>query len=319
MARAGENAHSAKRLHFITETANVTRHDAAPSLFQRRLSYFMKILVTGSHGLLGRHVAAACAADHAVRAVSRHELDIGDATAVANLIRPGTVDVVVNCAAMTNVDACETDAAAAFRHNADGPRFLAEACAAASAYLIHISTDYVFDGTKDEPYATDDPPNPISVYGESKLAGERLVRAASEGHAVVRVAGLFGSGGKNFASVLRGLLTAPGVVKGIADNRILPSFAVDVADYLRRLATTRRGGVFHAVSGGEPCSWHDFAVYAGRLLGDAARAEIVAVTEAELKRPAKRPMRCTLAHSADPAHGLPVLRDWRAALESFLK
>jgi dTDP-4-dehydrorhamnose reductase len=311
-------------LHFPAETAKVipraARTPRHPFPFHEWHSdIMMNILVTGSQGLLGRHVVAACAVEHAVRAVSRPELDIGDAPAVASLIRPGAFDVVVNCAAMTNVDACETDAAAAFRHNADGPRFLAEACAAARAYLIHISTDYVFDGTKDDPYATDDPPNPISVYGESKLAGERLVRAVSDRHAVVRVAGLFGSGGKNFASVLPDLLVKPGVVKGIADNRILPSFAVDVAEYVRRLAEVRIGGVFHAVSGGEPCSWHDFAAYAKRLLGDATPAEIIAVTEAELKRPAKRPMRCTLAHSADPTHGLPILRDWRTALESFLK
>lgn len=278
----------------------------------------VKLLVTGAAGLLGRHVAAACRPAYHVIALTRRDLDISDAAAVADRLQHHRPAVVVNCAAMTNVDACETDRAGAFRHNADGPRHLAQAAHRIGAYFIHISTDYVFDGTQTTPYHVTDTPNPISVYGASKLAGERAVREVSPAFAVVRVAGLFGRGGKNFASVIGDLLTRPGVVKGITDNRILPSYAADVALYLRCLADARAGGLFHAVSAGEPCSWYAFAALARERLGPRAQAELVGVTEAELRRPAKRPMCCVLAHSADATLGLPALRDWREALAESL-
>ncbi len=278
----------------------------------------LKILVTGAAGLLGKRVVAAARPTDRVIALARQDLDISDAAAVSACIARHRPAVIINCAAMTNVDACETDRAGAFRHNADGPRHLALAALSAGAYFIHISTDYVFDGAQTAPYQTTDAPNPISVYGESKLAGERAVQEVSPAFAIARVAGLFGRGGKNFASVIGDWLTRPGVVKGITDNRILPSYADDVAAYLRCLAEARAGGIFHAVSAGQPCSWHDFAAYARERLGDRAQATLVGVTEAELGRPAKRPMSCVLAHSADAARGLPALRDWRAALAESL-
>ncbi len=276
------------------------------------------LLVTGAAGLLGRHVVEACRQSYEVIALNRSALDISDAATVRACLEHYRPAVIINCAAMTNVDACETDRAAAFLHNADGPRHLAENARAIGAYFIHISTDYVFDGTSPLPYQPTSPPNPISVYGESKLAGEQAVHSVSPDFAVVRVAGLFGRGGKNFASVIGDLLTRPGVVKGITDNRILPSYAADVAVYLRHLAEARAGGLFHAVSAGEPCSWYDFAVLAREWLGSCAKATLVGVTEAELHRPARRPMSCVLAHSADASRGLPVLRDWREALVESL-
>ncbi len=262
---------------------------------------------------------AACRTTDRVIGLTRRDLDISDAAAVAACLHHYRPEVIINCAAMTNVDACETDRAGAFRHNADGPRHLAEVAHKLGAYLIHISTDYVFDGTQSTPYQTTDPPNPISVYGAAKLAGERAVRDVSPTFAVVRVAGLFGRGGKNFASVIGTLLTRPGVVKGITDNRILPSYAADVAMYIRCLVDARAGGLFHAVSAGEPCSWYAFAALAREQLGPRVQAQLIGVTEAELHRPAKRPMSCVLAHSADPARGLPPLRDWREALAESLR
>lgn len=277
-----------------------------------------RLLVTGAAGLLGRHITEVCRHNDEVIALGRSALDISNAANVSACLAQYRPAIVINCAAMTNVDACETDRAAAFLHNADGPRYLAESALAIGAYFIHISTDYVFDGTSPLPYQPTSPPNPISVYGESKLAGERAVHQVSPDFAVVRVAGLFGHGGKNFASVIGDLLTRPGVVKGITDNRILPSYAADVAFYLHCLAEARAGGLFHAVSAGEPCSWYDFAALAREWLGTRAQATLVGVTEAELRRPAKRPMSCVLAHSADAARGLPVLRDWREALAESL-
>jgi dTDP-4-dehydrorhamnose reductase len=276
------------------------------------------LLVTGAAGLLGRHVTEVCRQSYEVIALRRSELDISDAAAVRSCLKQYHPAVIINCAAMTNVDACETDRAAAFLHNADGPRYLAENAKAIGAYLIHISTDYVFDGTSPLPYEPTSPPNPISVYGASKLAGEQAVHSVSPDFAVVRVAGLFGRGGKNFASMIGDLLTRPGIVKGITDNRILPSYAADVAVYLRHLAEARAGGLFHAVSAGEPCSWYDFAALAREWLGPRVQARLVGVTEAELRRPARRPMWCVLAHSADASRGLPVLRDWRDALAESL-
>jgi dTDP-4-dehydrorhamnose reductase len=278
----------------------------------------MKVLITGAGGLLGRCVIAEFARHHSVVDLVRADLDISDAAAIAEIFNREKSDVVINCAAMTNVDACETDRDGAFRDNADSPGRLAKACSNARSHLIHVSTDYIFDGTKDGPYAVDDTPNPISVYGASKLAGEEAIRSVSRHHAIVRVAGLFGSGGKNFASKAYDLLTTPGTVKGISDNHILPSYAADVAFYLRMVAENRVGGTMHAVNAGPPCSWLDFATHAKSLLGDRAKAEIVPVTEAELNRPAKRPMRSVLAHTADPARNLPALRDWREALAEFL-
>ncbi|MGQ9896285.1 MAG: dTDP-4-dehydrorhamnose reductase [Acidobacteriota bacterium] len=277
-----------------------------------------KLLVTGAAGLLGRYVAEACRPGYEVIALDRSGLDISHQAAVKACLEQCRPAVVINCAAMTHVDACETNREAAFLHNADGPRYLAEGAKRVGAFFIHISTDYVFDGASALPYQPTSPPNPISVYGESKLAGEQAVRQVSPDFAIVRVAGLFGRGGKNFASVIGDLLTRPGVVKGITDNRILPSHAADVAYYLRCLVEARAGGLFHAVNAGEPCSWYDFAALARKWLASRAQAQLIGATEAELCRPAKRPLSCVLAHSADASRGLPVLRDWRDALAESL-
>lgn len=278
----------------------------------------MKILITGAGGLLGRHLASELSTYHSTILYQHSQLDITHTDQVYEVIISHRPEIVINCAAMTGVDACELDSKTAFLKNAEGPRILAEACSATHAWLIHISTDYVFDGLKTGPYEPDDLPSPISVYGASKLLGEQYVRQVLEEHCILRVAGLYGTGGRNFASSLPTLLTKPGMVSAVADNRMLTSYAPDVAAQVRQFAEGQHTGTYHVTNSGEPCSWYEFALAGAKLLGPKAQAELVPVNENDLNRPAARPANSTLACSPCIRLGFLPLRDWHVALAEFL-
>ena len=245
------------------------------------------LLVTGAYGQLGRAVLAAAAARRLT--ALGHDLDtldITDGEAVSRALESTRPAAVVNCAAFTAVDACETDEATAMRVNSQAVGHLAGACDRLGVRLLHVSTDYVFSGDGDRPYREDDPVGPRSAYGRSKLAGE-LAAAAARHHLVVRTAWLYGHGGQSFVEAIRRQLAA-GVdpLRVVADQFGSPTFCDDLAEALLDLDRTGATGIVHAVNEGH-VSWHGFAREIVRRLGSTT--EVVPVRTADFPRPAPRP------------------------------
>lgn len=275
------------------------------------------ILVTGGSGLLGRSLAALTTPVRPVIAISRAGLDIADPGAIARALDVHEPEVVVNAAAMTDVDGCERDPEAARRANADGPGRLAEECSRSGVRLVHVSTDFVFDGRKREPYTIDDYPNPLSVYGVTKLAGERAVLEASPDAVIARTSWVFGPGGRNFASRILDYAASANRLEGIVDMRSLPTYAPDLATRILELAEIGTSGTFHLTGSGEPATWFDVA----RAILVAARrtgVELVPVTTAQLGLPAPRPPYSAMKCLRSKALGLEPMRRWNDAVEAFV-
>ncbi|MBA3452115.1 MAG: dTDP-4-dehydrorhamnose reductase [Deltaproteobacteria bacterium] len=256
----------------------------------------MNVLVTGGRGQLGQAIVRrGAAAGHVVTALGHHELDICDEGAVAARCNDHAPDVVINAAAYTAVDKAEANRVGAFAVNADGAAIVARTCAARAIRVLHVSTDYVFDGTLDRPYQEDDVPQPISVYGESKLAGERHVQAA--GGIVVRTSWLFGRGGPSFVHTILRLAAERPLLRVVADQRGCPTWADDLADALLVLATRPDLEPCYHFCGAEAVTWHAFAsaiVAEARLHRGLACERIEAITTAEYPTPARRPMSSVL-------------------------
>jgi dTDP-4-dehydrorhamnose reductase len=274
--------------------------------------------VTGAGGLVGRAVTNHCAAEgDEVNAFDHKSLDIADDESFRSVIAQAQPEVVINCAAWTDVDGCESDPDRAQRVNANGPEALASVCREVDALFITISTDYVFDGRKDGFYTQQDQPNPISVYGQSKLNGEIRALQASERTIVVRSGYIFGVGGKNFLSTFLERAKAGNNLKAISDTVGTPTYARDLARRLRRLALMNLPGTYHVVNSGEGVSFERFARTAIEIANlDASLLQ--SVTLAELNLPARRPrnsrLRCLLSEEL----GLDPLPDWQDALRHFV-
>jgi dTDP-4-dehydrorhamnose reductase len=276
----------------------------------------VRILVTGAGGQVGCEVAAHLP-HHDVMALGRNQLDVADRDVVEQVLGTVLPDAVVNCAAYTNVDACETDPERAMAVNALGPRHLATACTRVGAHLVHISTDYIFDGEKEGPYDEWDRPGPRSVYGRSKLGGEVEVARHASSWTVARTSWVFGRRGRDFVDTILRRAREGGPLRVVTDQRGCPTYAPDLAGMLARLAMERRQGVYHVTNQGA-CTWHELARAAVGLAG--LDPDLVGTTTAaELGRPAPRPANSVLANTALTASGLPRLRPWRAALEEKLQ
>ncbi|HKW13733.1 MAG TPA: dTDP-4-dehydrorhamnose reductase, partial [Candidatus Krumholzibacteria bacterium] len=223
----------------------------------------MKVAVFGISGQLGSDVAAALAS-HQVIPVEHARADIRDEQTVTQAVHAAMPDWVINCAAMTNVEACERDALAAFAANAGGARNVAMAAEACGARLIHVSTDYVFDGEKRSPYLEGDFPRPLNIYGSSKLAGEWAVRAAGDKHVIVRTSGIYGLNacrgkGTNFVETMMKRAESGAATRVVTDEVLTPTFSVDLAHQIAVMIEHGvRGGVYHATNSGS-CSWFEFA------------------------------------------------------------
>ncbi|MDT0306456.1 dTDP-4-dehydrorhamnose reductase [Streptomyces sp. DSM 44917] len=274
-------------------------------------------LVTGAGGMLGRDVLARLAADgHRARGLDRRALDIADRAAVHAALRETRPAVVVNCAAWTAVDEAEARPEEAARANAEGPRRLAEACREEGAVLLQVSTDYVFAGEADSPYAEDAPTAPRSVYGRTKLAGELAVREIlPEAGFVVRTAWLYGAGGPNFARTMIRLERERPTLEVVDDQRGQPTWSADLAALLARLGEAAAAkdvpaGIYHGTSGGET-TWCGFAREIFRLLG-ADPERVRPTTSAAYVRPAPRPAYSVLGHGRWGAGE--AIRPWRQAL-----
>ncbi len=276
----------------------------------------MRFAITGAAGMLGQDlVVAATSAGHGVVALSRAELDISDRSAVDDALHGACADVVVNCAAWTNVDGAETSPEDALHVNGTGAGNVARAAAASGAWTIHISSDYVFDGSKRSPYVESDVVGPVSSYGRSKLAGEREVAAeAPDTHTIVRSSWLFGAFGPCFpATILR--LAAERDELNVVDDQVgCPTFTGHLAAALVELAArpaARPVGIVHVAGGGE-CSWYEFAREI--VAGSGVRCEVRPCTTADMPRPATRPAYSVLRSERDA----PVLPDWRDGLADYV-
>jgi dTDP-4-dehydrorhamnose reductase len=278
----------------------------------------MKIFVTGAGGMVGRAVVNYCrtqgdevvARDHA-------SLDISDSDQVAAAVTNEKPHAVINCAAWTDVDGCETDRDHAFAANASGPENLAHACREIGATLVTISTDYVFDGRKEGFYTQRDQPAPESIYGLSKLEGERLAQLAHARTTIVRSGFIFGSGGTNFLSTVIQRARRGERLMAIRDAYGTPTYGPDLAIRLRELAELDLPGVFHVVNSGAGVSYEEFARKALDYAG-FAETRLESVEVKTLNRPAPRPPNSRLKCILSEAIGLKPLRSWDEALRSFL-
>ena len=277
----------------------------------------MRVLITGAGGQLGTDVVRHCVASgDDVYGLTHAELDITDTAAVADQVAALRPDVIINCAAWTNVDACESDPARADRVNHLAVAALANAASATDAHLVQVSTDYVFDGSKSTAYEETDTPNPQTVYGQAKLAGER---AAGDAATIARTSWVYSCHGGNMAATILRLAAQYDELTFVDDQRGNPSFTVDLAPALRDLAMDRHAGTVH-VTNAETVSWFEFA----RAVLEAAGADpqrVRAITTAELHppRPAPRPANSALSNARFEQLGYDLLPSFRSNLAEVVR
>jgi dTDP-4-dehydrorhamnose reductase len=273
----------------------------------------MKVLVAGAAGQLGRDmVLAAGNAGHDVVGFGRAEMDVGDADQVHRRFELERPDIVINCAAWTDVDGAETAEQAAFAVNGTGAGNLAAGAREVGAAIVFVSTDYVFDGEKGEPYVESDQPAPLSAYGRTKLAGEEATAAANKRHFIVRSAGLFGIGGGNFVDTMLRLAESTNEVLVVRDQVGSPTYTWHLAYGLTRLIEGIEYGIHHMAAAGR-CSWYEFA----REIFEQAKVDckVLSGTTEMLGRPAPRPAFSALQSQREHAIRLP---SWHDGLAGYL-
>ncbi len=275
----------------------------------------LRVLITGAGGQLGTDLRLHCAATgDDVVACTRTALDVTDRDAVLQAVLGSAPDVVFHTAAWTAVDDCEADADRAFHDNALAVRWVAEASHRAGAQLVHVSTDYVFDGTKDGAYHEWDEPNPTSVYGASKLAGEREARTHAPGASVVRTSWVVGAHGRNMVKTVLALRDRD-ELSFVDDQRGCPSFTADLAVGLRRLAVARIPGLFHLTNQGA-VSWFEFVRDVLAAAGeDPGKVRPIRTDQLDPPRPAPRPANSVLADTAWRGSRLPPMPHYRDSLQ----
>jgi dTDP-4-dehydrorhamnose reductase len=276
----------------------------------------LKILVTGANGQLGTDIVKYFHKDE-VFGYDVDVLDITDIKQVVDLVKQIKPDVIINCAAYTNVDGCEEKEELAYKVNAIGVRNLAVAALETKAKLLHISTDFVFDGCTDKPYLEFDKPNPLSIYGKSKLAGEELIRQICPRHYILRTAWLYGKNGNNFVKTMLKLGQEKKTLNVVDDQIGSPTFTEDLIRVIAQVIKTDAYGTYHATNNGH-CSWNEFAKkifeYAG-LQG----IEVLPISTEELGRPAKRPQYSVLRNFMLEAQFDYKMRDWEEALKEYFR
>jgi dTDP-4-dehydrorhamnose reductase len=271
----------------------------------------VKLLVTGAAGMLGRDVMLAAGnAGHQVVGFGHAELDVADPVAVSAKVESERPDVVIHCAAWTDVDGAEESEGEATRINGEGAGNVAAAAASVGASVVYLSSDYVFDGSKGAPYVETDQTAPLSAYGRSKLAGEEATRLANKRHFIVRSAWLFGIGGRNFVETMLRLATTQKEVTVVRDQVGSPTYTRHLAYGIVRLIDGIEFGIHHMAAAGS-CSWYEFA----REIFDQAKVEckVMSATTEMLGRPAPRPAYSALTSQREHAIELPSWQDGLAA------
>lgn len=288
----------------------------------------MKLLITGSKGQLGNSLTDLlkennsplgklpdCYKDCEIIAVDADVLDITDSAAVDSFVTNENPDIIINCAAMTNVDGCESDFELAEAVNAKGPENLAKAAGKIGAKIIHISTDYVFRGDATTPYIETDPCGPITAYGISKLHGEELVSKNCEKHFILRTSWLYGYVGNNFVKTIRRVAREKGVLTVVDDQRGNPTNANDLSYHILAVAATENYGIYHCTGSGE-CTWYDFACEIVKLSN--IKCEISPCTTEQSARKAKRPAFSSLRNLHLEETIGDKMRFWKDALAEYI-
>lgn len=282
----------------------------------------MRIVILGAGGRLGAALVRAYTGRFDVVGFNRAQLDLAKPDEIRRKIGDLGFDVMINAAAFTNVDLCESEKETAFAINADAPRVLAEICRDKNAKLIHISTDYVFDGQKRQPYTEEDAANPISAYGESKRAGEQFVLQTSDRHLVVRVSWVFGPDRPSFIDAMIKRAREEETIEAIADKWSTPSYTLDLAEMLPRLFEVD-AGVLHLSSAGQ-CTWQEYAQHAldcCRAAGMQLRAtKVSAMKLADMENwAAQRPVYSVLSTAKYQALTGMKPRAWRDAVTDYIE
>jgi len=289
----------------------------SPTAPERRASAVRKLLVTGAGGRLGSQVCALAPAEWSVTPLTRVEVDLTDTRGTVAAIEQAEPTVVIHCAAWTGVDAAEGDPQSAMQANGLGTWNVAVACARAGARLLHVSTDFVFDGLKGAPYREDDLTGPLSAYGRSKLAGEVNVRTLLADYLIVRTQWLFGPGQSGFAQTMLRLAGERDEVPVVADQFGCPSYTPDVAVALLSLAAGSLRGVCHAANSGV-CSWFDLAWVLLEAAGqDPGKLRRISRTEWQARAP--RPASSALDTARLATEGPGPLRPWWEAAGEFAR
>lgn len=279
----------------------------------------MKILITGSTGMLGSECKDILGEEHEVVTPGKNEMDIISWDGVIDNLQDVSPDVVLNCAAFTDVDACEKETFTVRKTNVEGPRNLAQCCARFECKLIHISSDYVFDGHKmvPQPYFEDDTPNPLSAYGVSKMESETAVRENSPNYIIIRSSWLYGVNGRNFVkSILNQAVKKKSeVLKVVNDQFVSPTWTYRLALQIRELLYGDGIGTYHATAQGH-CRPFEYAEYILVKLG--IKASIEPCSLKDLDYPARRPANCLLENRLLKKQGVNVMVDWKEDLDTFL-
>jgi dTDP-4-dehydrorhamnose reductase len=275
----------------------------------------LKVLVTGAKGQLGIDVVERLSQSYEVIGLDREKLDITSLDRVVNIVKEIKPDIIINTAAYTNVDGCEMNIDTAYKINAVGPRNLAVAALEYNIRLLHLSTDFVFDGEKREPYVEFDRTNPLGVYGKSKLAGEDLVREICPRHYILRTSWLYGINGKNFIKTMLKLSETNNIIKVVDDQVGSPTFTVDLVKVIEMVMKTDAYGIYHASNSGQ-CSWNQFAKKIFERAGKTD-VEVLPITSVELNRPAMRPKYSVMSNLMIKLQFDYCMRNWDEALMQF--
>jgi dTDP-4-dehydrorhamnose reductase len=276
----------------------------------------MSVLVTGAGGQLGYDLIRVLSRHYEVVAATRDELDVTDAGAVKNILRHVLPEIVIHAAAYTSVDLAEDEVDQAYQVNAIGTWNVATEAHAIGAKLVYISTDYVFDGMKDGLYDELDKPNPLNVYGNSKLLGEKFAAMLCSRLFIVRTSWLYGSKGRNFVTKVMDMSKNLAQIIMASDQMGSPTYGLDLAHFICELIQSEKYGIYHASNQGS-CSRYDFAREILKYM-EYPSASVIPVRAEILEQAAPRPTNSALAHHAIRLNGLTPLRDWRQALRHFL-
>lgn len=276
----------------------------------------MKILITGSNGMLGHDLREVLKDNHDLVLTTSKTLDITDKKQVMDFIGDSKPDIVINSAAYTDVDGCEENRDLAYAVNGEGVRNLALACREVDCALLHVSTDYVFDGTARDPIAEDGEIGPISVYGKSKLEGEKAILEILDKYFIVRTAWLYGINGRNFPKTMLELAENHSEITVVYDEVGTPTYTPDLAYGISQLIETDKYGIYHLTNSGY-CSWCEFS----RLIFEIAEKDVkvIPVTASEFARPAPRPSYSVLENKNWIDNGFKPLRDYKEAIKEYIE
>ena len=275
----------------------------------------MKILITGSNGMLGHDLIEVLKDMHELLLTTSKTLDITDADSVMDFIVKSNPDIVINSAAYTDVDGCESNPDLAYNVNGEGVKNLALACREVDCPLVHISTDYVFNGQNDRPWVEDDEIGPISIYGKSKLKGEEHIKEILEKYFIVRTAWLYGVNGRNFPRTMLELAQNHSEITVVYDEVGTPTYTPDLAKGISKLIETDYYGTYHLTNSGN-CSWCEFARYIFEVAD--VDVNVIPVTASEFARPAPRPSYSVLENRNWVENGFEPLRNYKEAIKEYI-